>query len=265
MTTFSADTVRAARDELVRRDGPWTAHCIQLADDVFTIEGPNYFAARTEGFIRWVSYFVSKPPGQLRMLDLACLEGGFAIEMARRGVSVVGIEARRQHLEKAVFAATVNGLTNVTFVQDDVRNLSPEKYGRFDITFCNGILYHLDAPDVFEFAARVSEVTTNVAVFDTHISAAPDRRESWRGKMYEGHTFGEHDERETTEARLAKLWASLDNARSFWPTLPSLVQLLHEVGFADTFEADPLAVDPTRVQLLAVKPGLQNRELVTGT
>ena len=43
-------------------------------------------------------------------------------------------------------------------MQDDVRNLSVEKHGEFDVVLCLGNLYHLGAPDVFSFAARLSEV-----------------------------------------------------------------------------------------------------------
>ena len=58
-----------------------------------------------------------------------------------------------------------------------------------------GILYHLPAPDVFEFAERVAEVTERVAIFDTHVSLpeakattarAPSRVRSLRGVVYEG-------------------------------------------------------------------------------
>ena len=110
-----------------------------LAGDVYTIDEPNGFDIRVAAYIRWVSYFVRKPMAEVRTLDLACLEGGFAIEMARRGATAVGIEGREQAVEKAVFAARAAQLENVAFFLDDVRNLNRDRYGSFDVTFCNGI------------------------------------------------------------------------------------------------------------------------------
>lgn len=245
----------AARDEIVRLSGPWTAHRIRLGDDVYTIDEPNGFDLRVDAFIRYVSYFVRKPMAQVKALDLACLEGGFALEMARRGATAVGIEGREQSLVKALFAARVAGLESARFFLDDVRNLSREKYGSFDITFCNGILYHLDAPDVFEFVAKVADVTTSVALIDTHITGTPNRRETWRGKEYAGQSVGEHDPSTTLEQRKASGWASLDNPLSFWLTLRSLVSLLYDVGFADVLLADWANLyGANRLQVLAIKP-----------
>ena len=41
---------------------------------------------------------------ELRILDLACLEGQYAIEFAMQGAEVVGIEGREANIQKAIFA-----------------------------------------------------------------------------------------------------------------------------------------------------------------
>src|SRR6185312_10010629 len=104
------------------------------------------------------------------ILDLACLEGQYALEFARQGAQSVGIEGRAENLEKARFAQRALQLDNVELHQDDVRNLSVAKYGHFDVVLCLGILYHLDAPDVFDFVERIASVCTGFAIFDTYIS-----------------------------------------------------------------------------------------------
>src|SRR5208283_4911140 len=63
-----------------------------------------------------------------RLLDLACLEGLFAIEFARK----------------------VLGLSNCRLIKGDVRSISAE-LGSFDVILCAGILYHLDFPDCVRF------------------------------------------------------------------------------------------------------------------
>ncbi len=72
-----------------------------------------------------------------------------AVELARLGANVVGIEGREANLAKARFAKEALSLENPEFHQDDVRNLSKEKYGRFDVVLCLGILYHLNRQTFF--------------------------------------------------------------------------------------------------------------------
>ena len=68
---------------------------------------------------------------------------------------------KRSKYTKAIFAKNIHNLNKLEFYQDDVRNLSREKYGEFDIVICSGILYHLDSLDVFPFLEKVYEVCKN--------------------------------------------------------------------------------------------------------
>ena len=72
-----------------------------------------------------------RPLKTLRVLDLACHEGIYAIEFARQGANVVGIEGREAHIAKANFVKEALSLSNLDLCKDDVRNLSREKYGSF--------------------------------------------------------------------------------------------------------------------------------------
>jgi SAM-dependent methyltransferase len=167
----------------------------------------------------------------LRILDLACAHGDYSIELATRGASVVGIEGREEWLRHARARKAEFSLSNVEFVQDDVRNLSKEKYGEFDIVLCLGILYHLDAPDVFELMGKVAEVCRNFAILETHFATASTGSQEWRGKRYSGHPAFEHAAGASQPEKLKALGASLDNESSFWMTRPSLCNLLRHVGF----------------------------------
>ena len=84
----------------------------------------------------------------LRILDLGCGEGIYSIELARHKAQVVAMDGRETHLEKVRFIKRALSLDSLEVVQDDVRNLSLAKYGKFDVVLCLGILYHLKAPDV---------------------------------------------------------------------------------------------------------------------
>lgn len=217
--------------------GPWTAHNISLGDGVFTI------ADRVVGdevklrrIVQIVSDVCDRPISELRVLDLACLEGMYGIEFARQGARVCAIEGRKTNIEKARFAARALRLNNIEFHQDDVRNLSEEKYGRFDVVLCLGILYHLADPDVFTFLENIFAACQRVAVIDTAISLHSEQSFSHKGRTYLGRIGPEHPADATLEQKQKNLWASLDNDTSVYFTRVSLSRLLDDVGFSSTYE-----------------------------
>lgn len=254
---MTADEIRRERDALVERHGPWTAHNVRLAQDVWTI---SQEPAGDEVKLRRVTQIVSDLCGGslagVRVLDLACLEGMYALELARRGADVVGIEGRESSVEKARFAARALDLERVEFVQDDVRNLSVERYGSFDVVLCLGILYHLDVPDLFAFVERASEACRRALVADTAVGARASETHRHDGQPYRGRRLVEHAPGSTPDERLQAVWSSLDNVSAFALTRPSLETLLARCGFSSVYEchvpAEP-AKEVDRVTLLALK------------
>src|SRR5215472_8685996 len=119
------DFLEKQKQAVVDKFGPWTASNIHLDNDCYTIgkkiEGDEIKLRRV---LQIVSDAARKPFRSLRLLDLACHEGIYAIEFARHGASVVGIEGREAHIEKAKFVKDVLSLNNLDIFQDDVRNLS---------------------------------------------------------------------------------------------------------------------------------------------
>ncbi len=255
------------KEALIAKYGPWTGHNIRLADDLYTISpqlsGDEIKLRRIRQIVADLS---PKPVDQLRVLDLACLEGLYACEFARLGATAVGIEGREANIAKAHFAQEVLGLSNLSFHQDDVRNLSRAKYGEFDVVLCLGILYHLDAPDVFLFLEKIAEVCRGIVIIDTHIALKKRKTVRYQEKDYQGKSFREHSFWSSLAERQKALWASLDNPRSFWPTLPALLSFLTGIGFTSTYEclSPPEPNKPRdRITLVAVgtEPAPKERTL----
>jgi 2-polyprenyl-3-methyl-5-hydroxy-6-metoxy-1,4-benzoquinol methylase len=250
-------TVAEQKAEIVARYGPWTAHNIQLEGDLYTIGNElTYDTLKLRRVTQIVSDITSTPIASLRILDLACLEGQYAVELARQGARVVAIEGREANLEKARLAQRVHHLNNLELHQDDVRNLSEARYGRFDVVLCLGILYHLDVPDVFTFVQQVAEVCQAFAIVDTLVSLTPSESARFDGREYWGQTWVEHHATSTPQERLKKLWPSLDNPTSFKLTRPSLYNLLSHAGFSSVYECHnpPEPGKPQdRVTLLAMR------------
>jgi hypothetical protein len=221
-------------DEVRQQYGEWTAMSIHLGGDLYTLRPAA--DGRLRRILQVARDLAGTPLNQLRVLDLACLEGHYGIELALHEAQVVGIELREANLAKARYVKDYLRLDRLTLVQDDVRNLSLEKYGQFDLVICSGILYHLDAPDVFHFVRRIFEVCTRLAIFDTQIALRPGVTFTFENETYHGLWHTEHDDSADRDTRLKDLWASVDNSRSFWFTPASLANYVARVGFSSFYE-----------------------------
>jgi len=232
---MDAEQIKKKKQEIVDRFGPWTAHCIHLANGVYTFDHAEV-DPRLRRMLQICSDIVLKPLNNTRVLDLACLEGHFGIEFAMHGCDVLALEGRESNLAKARFVKELLGLNNLVLACEDVRNLDESRHGYFDVVLCLGILYHLDTPDVMKFIEKISQVCTRVAIIDTHLSLCGEESYTWRGTAYWG-TYGvEHDASATAEQKASKVWYSLDNTKSFKFTRPSLCNLLRHVGFTSVYE-----------------------------
>lgn len=86
--------------------GPWTAHNISLGNDLFTFKNEVIGdEIKLRRVVQIVADICARPISELRVLELACLEGMYGIEFSRQGAQVCAIEGREANLEKARFAA----------------------------------------------------------------------------------------------------------------------------------------------------------------
>lgn len=261
------DQIRARHAEIIQRYGAWTNHNIQLAADLYTISPrPTGADPKLRRYCQIIADHLlqgDRTWQDLRILDLACLEGIYGLEMALQGATVVAIEGREANLVKAKFVQEVLDLANIEFWQADVRHLSVEQYGKFDAVICVGILYHLDQPDLFEFLSQIAAVTQGIAIIDTQMAPRPETKITYGGQDYWGRVYLEHEPSASSQEKLNKLWASLDNPYSFWLTRPSLHNYLASLGFTSIYECHHPAVlryeqmraqeDQDRATLVAIK------------
>ena len=180
------------------------------------------------------------------------MEGLFSIELGRRGANVLGIEGREVHVARAEFARQAIGLGNVEFRLADVRQLSHEREGEFDLVLALGILYHLDAPDIFRFAQEMGEMCAGVAVIDTHYSLRAVSSWDYGDAQYSGVTIREHDPADTPADRQRSFGSSLGNLQSVWLTRHSLFNLLQRAGFASVLEVQLPRIYPRQDRMLLV-------------
>lgn len=200
--------------------------------------------------------FSKKPFDQLKILDLGCGEGVYAIEAALRGAQVTALDGRTERMGCGAQAAERLRLANLRFEQRDVRTIDVRSHGTMDVVLALGVLYHLDEHDVFSFLESIAGMCGPLLIIDTHVALEAERTVTWRGNDYDGTLVREHRDLDSTEVRRGRLLASLDNPLSFWFTKSSLLRVLHDIGFSSVCECQ-VPLEPSkpedRITLIAVK------------
>lgn len=223
----------------------FTAHNVRLDDGSFTFpEGPPIETTGSYACVKKLLPLLY-PDGWAgrSIVDLGCLEGGYATEFARLGLDSTGIEVRESNIANAEFIKARTNLPGLRFVHDDAWNLG--KYGPFDLVFCMGLHYHIE--DQRRFLGEMGRACRKAIFIDTHVAPEFDhepavetfdlspltRHEGLPGRWYPEHELKPAPDRK----RLEQLkWASWENRRSFWPTKGALVQAMRDAGFAVVLE-----------------------------
>ena len=120
----------------------------------------------------------------------------------------------------------------------------------------SGILYHLDAPDVFAFVEKLGEVCRKICIVDTRITLHPKASRIYNNKTYFGTTGDEHDPEDSKEKKMSRLWASLSNIQNFYLSGATVCNLLSDVGFTSVYQLNiPAQPDKPadRVTFVAIK------------
>ena len=117
----------------------------------------------------------------LRVLDIGARDGFFSFECERRGAKeVVSIDYMPAENTGFPVAAQILG-SSLKLVHDNIYNLTPAKYGRFDVVLCLGLLYHLPDPmralDIINDMMNVNATLyLETVVIDDHLPPDMARR-----------------------------------------------------------------------------------------
>lgn len=234
---MDAEEIRAGMAAVAAEHGPWHSHNIHLGEGVWTLsETESVENGRLRRYLQATADAAGGSLAGLRVLDLACEEGAFGIEAARQGAEVVAIEGREANVARARFAAEALGLESYRVEQGDIREVTADSHGEFDIVLSIGILYHLDAPALFEHVRDLRGLARRLLFLSTHVSRVPEASREFGGSTYRGSVVEEHPPDSDASAKEANLRASLDNPESFWLTPASLFNLLADSGFSSILE-----------------------------
>ena len=198
----------------------FTAHNIRLDNGALTRPEVGFTVEAYPWFVSARRILETVFPGdksRFRLADLGCLEGGFAVEFARMGFRVMGLEIREANLAACGYVKANTNLPNLEFVRDDAWNIA--RYGTFDAVFCCGLLYHLDRPR--RFLEILSRVVKRLLILQTHFATGQPSPKfalsglaEWEG--LQGRWFTEFTDEEAFQKRETLKWSAWDNRRSFW-------------------------------------------------
>jgi tRNA (mo5U34)-methyltransferase len=124
----------------IERLGPWY-HAIDLGDGTAT---PG--RSRPEPKFELIAGQLPASLRGLRVLDLGCNAGGVAVEFARRGAAVVGVESGVRYYRQACWVRDVLGL-DIEYHNMSIYDVGSID-GSFDIVLFLGLLYHLRYPQL---------------------------------------------------------------------------------------------------------------------
>jgi SAM-dependent methyltransferase len=193
--------------------GPWF-------NEVAAFLGPAYLKnAFTKGTVNEVDFIVDAlgiKPG-MRVLDVGCGPGRHSLELARRGISVHGVDLSPDFIALARVAALEEGLP-ATFEEMDVRDLDID--GQYDSTIClcQGGFGLLGGDDDDRIVERVGRsVRPGGAVAMSAFSAAFAVRWLEDGEEFDPRTGVLHERatvrNEAGEERVFDLWTTCFTAR----------------------------------------------------
>lgn len=199
-------------NEIVREAnslGPWTTRFRLQGQTI----GGGYEVTEDDPLLRM---FLDHAPSARRVLELGCMEGGRTFPLARRVGHVVGIDSRREHLQRARFIERELGVANVTFLESDLEAGDLATLGAFDAIFNVGLLYHLHDPA--RLLKQCAEVAPEMLLW-THVVDDSDAQH----KGYRGRFTGEN---------LADAVGGI-RTKSFRPERAELIRMLSDCGWYD--------------------------------
>jgi len=231
---------------------PFTAHRIKLDENIYTMESgtEHLIDIRFKALLNHCGNTFRRK----RVLDLACLEGGYSVAASSSGADeVVGIEIRQKNIDRCILVKEILQLKNVNFFKRDVNDIREADYGKFDVIICAGILYHMENPYSFLNNLYQILVPSGVMMIDTHVAL---RNKTWHNmsknfiqkkfgsKTYYGKWFKEYNSDKIPEEIETFLWTSYRNPQSFILSEDSLRESLDDIGFKNISKIEmPLGVN----------------------
>jgi tRNA (mo5U34)-methyltransferase len=82
----------------------------------------------------------------MRVADVGASNGFFSFEARKRGAQVVAFDFRHKDNSGFGLAQYINGMFDIEHYHVNVLDLTPDRFGQFDVVLALGLLYHVSDP-----------------------------------------------------------------------------------------------------------------------
>jgi hypothetical protein len=218
-------------------------HNIKLLNGEFTNSNTIYIPENIvfKNTISFLGKILNNDFNNYTLQDSGCLDGGYSVEFAKKGFQTTGLEVRKTNYENCLFFKEHFKLPNLNFINDDVLNI--ENHKNYDITFCSGLLYHLENPK--NVLDKITKKTNQILILNTHYIDFDDNSK-YIGKYklskptinegLNGRWYIEFPDEKTHNNKEIYVYSSYDNFKSFWINKNDLIQLLYDFGYSLVLE-----------------------------
>ncbi|MEM9530804.1 MAG: DUF1698 domain-containing protein [Pseudomonadota bacterium] len=170
------------------------------------------------------------------VVDLACHQGYFALQMAARGAGeILAVDARSSHVDDARLMAELTGCERFEALQSDIHDLDPAALGTFDVVLMLGLIYHLENP--VGAIRQAQALTGKICLIETQVVPHLSGNVDWGNyrfvKPLQG-CFGIIDETDETHGPEAST-----QGICLAPSTEGLVWIMHKVGFREVKLLEP--------------------------
>ncbi len=180
------------------------------------------------------------------VLEVGCCEGIHTVQLAQVCKRVVAAEVRPKNIVGTLVRLFVHGATNVQVLMRDVRELDG-RWGRFDIVFHVGVLYHL--PDPVEHLFRVRGLGGDL-LLDTHYG----NDDTPFGRTTVHHAGRAYAAFQVGEAGWEDQFAGVEPT-SLWLHRQALLDVLRDAGYVGVeVVRDRVERNGPRITILARQP-----------
>jgi SAM-dependent methyltransferase len=120
--------------------------------------------ARLNFLEQWLPRLITAH-GLKNVLDVGCGVGSFSQYLVSLGLQVKALDARSENISVAQ-----KRHPDIKFFVEDIENPTVKKLGSFDLTFCFGLLYHLENP--FLAVRNLQALTEKVLLIESMVTPA---------------------------------------------------------------------------------------------
>jgi tRNA (mo5U34)-methyltransferase len=176
----------------------------------------------------------------LSLADIGASNGYFSFEARKRGARVVAFDFRHKDNSGFGLAQHINGLSDIEHHHINVLDISPDKFGQFDIVLALGLFYHVSDP--YMALANCAALSRERLLIESYCVDRP----LWRWFSSKPvMRFISDPERFPKQSQL-----NADRSNFWGFTASCLQRMVEDVGFAvqrSKARRDRVLIDATRV------------------